>query len=81
MAPTPNPTSRRSTSACPGGRTIKRRNDSGLAMLALLRLSALTGQGREDRRCRAIDDGFNRYLAKPVEPDGLEPALRSESAG
>lgn len=45
-----------------------------------MRLIALTGWGQDDDRRRALDAGFNRHLIKPVDPDALEAALKSESA-
>ena len=38
---------------------------------AKIRAIALTAYAREEDRRRALDAGFQRYLAKPVEPEAL----------
>jgi CheY-like chemotaxis protein len=47
----------------------------GQPELANLVLIAITGYGDESSRRRAIDEGFDHYLVKPVEPDELQDLL------
>ena len=42
-------------------------------------LLALTGYSRPEDRDRCIDAGFDGHLVKPVDPDALANAIRSNS--
>ena len=39
--------------------------------------AALTGHGREEDEARAFAAGFDSFLVKPLQPDGLSRLLRS----
>lgn len=39
-------------------------------------LTALSGRGSEDDRCRTDEAGFNVHLVKPAKPDDIKKALR-----
>lgn len=45
------------------------------------RLVAVTGWGQSEDRRRAYEAGFDHHLAKPVDPEALESALRMPGGG